>query len=437
MGERDQEDSISADTAAEPGFLHLGGAGSTPPLASPVLSAKMDCKSMDTKKPPFYKSLRAFLFVLKQENFFLILGITLTILFCGATALYLFEHQFNKTVANLGDALYWAVISMTTTGYGDITPSTAGGRVVAVIVVLSGLILLSIVTATVASVFVEKKIREGKGLETIKFKDHTVLCGWNRYAEEVIAALSRSLPGNKFHLVLVNELAEEEVESLKYKYQGFDFKFLRGDFAQEDVLARANISRARAAILLADTSGGHSLEKADERTILGTLAIKTMAPEVRTCAELLNPENKQHLNRANVDEIVIRGEHIGSLLASAASSSGLPRVYSSLLSPEEENKLWKTEIPARFVGHPVAELAAYFKEKHQALLIALLKEKRGLALENILTEDTSAIDQFIRRKFEEADYFSKKERIMIVLNPADDVILTEEDSAVVIARQRP
>ena len=85
------------------------------------------------------------------------------------------------------------------------------------------------------------------------------------------------------------------MESLKFKYRDHDFKFLRGDFTREDVLARANILQARSAILLADTSGQHSLEKADERTILGTLAIKSLAPEVKTCAELLNPENRQHL----------------------------------------------------------------------------------------------------------------------------------------------
>jgi voltage-gated potassium channel len=326
---------------------------------------------------------------------------------------------------------------MTTTGYGDITPSTWGGRIVAIIVVFSGLFLLSMVTAKVASVFVEKKIREGKGLETIKLKDHFVLCGWNSYAEEVIAALLRSMEGKKLHLVLVNELPEENLESWKYKYQAYDFKFIRGDFAREEVLARANISQARGAIIIADTSGPHSLEKADERTILGTLAVKTMAPDVKTCAELLNPENKEHLKRANVDEVIIRGEHIGSLLAGAATSPGLPRVFSSLLSPNEENNLWKAEIPARFVGKPVSDLSAYFKEKHKALLIALLKEKKGLALENILTDDYSAIDQFIRRKFEEADYFSKRERILISLNPADDLVLTNEDSAVVIAREKP
>jgi len=394
---------------------------------------------MAKKKPQSFHSLRTLLFVLRRENFFYILGITSVILLGGAAFLFLMEHKVNKSVGSIGDAIYWAVISMTTTGYGDITPSTVGGRVIAVIVVLSGLILLSIVTATVASVFVEKKIREGKGLETIKFKDHLVLCGWNNNAEEVIEGLRRSLDFKKLPLVLVNELSEEEVESLKYKYQEYEFKFLRGDFTHEDVLARANIARARSAILLADTSGHRSLEKADERTILGTLAIKSISPEVKTCAELINPENKQHLRRANVDEIIVRGEHSGSLLAGAATSPGLPRVISNLLSPLEENNFWKVEIPSRFIGQSVAELSAYFKKEHQALLIALLREQKGLALENILTDDFSAIDKFIKRKFEEADkdYFEKKDRIISTLNPADDVLLTEDDSAVVIARKRP
>jgi len=394
---------------------------------------------MKKKRPKSFPSLRAFFFILKRERFFFILGITLVILLGGAISLYLLEHEVNKGVDNLGDAIYWAIISMTTTGYGDITPSTEGGRVIAAVVVVSGLVLLSIVTATVSSVFVERKIREGKGLETVKFKDHIVLCGWNNNAEEIVEGLIRSLPTEKLHLILVNELSEEEVESLKYKFQEPGFRFLRGDFTREDVMARANITQARSAILLADTSGQHSLEKADERTILGTLAIKSMAPEVKTCAELLNPENKQHLRRANVDEIVVRGEHIGNLLAGAATSPGLPRVIFSLLSPEEENNLWKVEIPPRFLGKTAGELAAYFKKEHQALLIALINERKGLALENILTDDYSAIDQFIKRKFEEAekDIFGRKERVLITLNPADDLLVSENDSAVVIARKRP
>ena len=109
------------------------------------------------KLPRSFQSLRTFFFILRRERVFSILGITFLILLGGAILLYLLEHRVNKAVSNLGDALYWALISMTTTGYGDIIPSTSGGRIVAVIVVLSGLLLLSLITATVASGFVEKK----------------------------------------------------------------------------------------------------------------------------------------------------------------------------------------------------------------------------------------------------------------------------------------
>lgn len=391
------------------------------------------------KRPGGLQSLKDVLFILKRENFFYILGITFVVLLGGAVSFYFLERGTNKTVEGLGSAVYWAVISMTTTGYGDISPSTAGGRVIAVIVVISGLLLLSLVTATIASVFVEKKIREGKGLEPVKLEDHIVLCGWNSNAEDVIAGLLRSLPEKKIRLVLINELPEDKMEALKYKYRDHGFKFLRGDFAHEEVMERANITKARSAIILADTSGQLSLEKADEHTILGTLAVKSLAPDVKTCAELLNPENRQHLKRANVDEIVVRGEHLGNLLASATVSPGLPRVFSLLLSPEEENKMWKVEIPSSYIGKTAGELAAYFRDNHQALLLALLSERKGLALDKILTDDYSAIDQFIKRKFEEADrdFFGKKERVQVVLNPANDVVIGEEDTAVVLARKRP
>ena len=197
---------------------------------------------------------------------------------------------------------------------------------------------------------------------------------------------------------------------------------------------RANIKKAKYAIVLADTSGDHTLQKADERTALGTLAIKTIAPNVRTCAELLSIENKQHLKRANVDEIIVRDEHIGELLASATVHPGLSKVISSLLSYDEEHRLDKIEIPDRFVGKKYVELMQFLREKHNSVLIGILTERKGLQLEDILSDDVSAIDMFIKKKFEESDkdYFSDKEEIGVNINPEDDYIITKNDFAIII-----
>jgi hypothetical protein len=56
------------------------------------------------------------------------------------------------------------------------------------------------------------------------------------------------------------------------------------------------------------------------------MAIKSMAAKVRTCAELIHGENREHLARANVDEIIVRGESAGALLATGDTNQAAREV---------------------------------------------------------------------------------------------------------------
>jgi voltage-gated potassium channel len=66
-------------------------------------------------------------------------------------------HAHGSTILNYGDALWWAIATVTTVGYGDKYPVTAGGRGIAVVLMLVGIGLIGVLTATVASYFVEEK----------------------------------------------------------------------------------------------------------------------------------------------------------------------------------------------------------------------------------------------------------------------------------------
>ena len=213
------------------------------------------------------------------------IGLALLVLFLCSLGIYFFEHKDVKTsVKTIGDAFWWAVVTVTTVGYGDKVPNTLAGKLVRLILMLSGIVLVSMITATIASLFVHEKIKEERGLEAIKDKDHIVICGWNSNGEKVIKGFLLDDKARKYTITLVNELSVDEMDSLR---------FVRGNFIHEDVLNRANIKKAKFAVVLADTSGDHSLQKADERTVLGSLAIKTIAPNVRTCAELLSKYREQ------------------------------------------------------------------------------------------------------------------------------------------------
>lgn len=354
----------------------------------------------------------------------------------GGLAVRLLEQR-SGAQWSLADALWWVLVTVTTVGYGDIVPKTLGGRLVAGLTIFSGVVAVAVFTAKVASVLTAQKIKEGKGLEKIRSKGHLVLCGWNFNAERVLEGLAHSESQRNADIVMVNDLAEEVVSQVVYKYEDLSIRYVRGDFTQESVLDRANIAHARGAILLADTHG-ELREKADERTILATLAIKSIAPDVKVCAELLDRENEQHLLRADADDVVVSGEYSGFLLVAAATLPGLPQVVRELLTYGKGNVFCRAKIPPRFVGKPFGDLSGYFHQEHQAILIGLISEEQGIGIEDILTDDYSMIDLFIREKFEEAGKSvpsGERRHTQVRLNPGDEDLVKETDWAVVISRE--
>ena len=84
------------------------------------------------------------------------LALSLTILLLGGVGFWVLEPK----VESLSDGLWLAFTTAATVGYGDIVPSTHSSRAFAVVVVMLGLAVLSLVTASVAAVFVGNEERD-------------------------------------------------------------------------------------------------------------------------------------------------------------------------------------------------------------------------------------------------------------------------------------
>jgi voltage-gated potassium channel len=95
--------------------------------------------------------------VLKHHSLFRVLIAAAGTLFIGAWLVLLFEkNATGSNIHNYPDALWWAIVTVTTVGYGDRYPATEGGRAVATVLMLVGIGLIGVLTATVASVFVKE-----------------------------------------------------------------------------------------------------------------------------------------------------------------------------------------------------------------------------------------------------------------------------------------
>jgi voltage-gated potassium channel len=285
--------------------------------------------------------------------------------------MFLLEHPANMLYTTPWDSLWWSVVTMTTTGYGDIVPKSFLGRVLGVCAMFAGMGLLTVLTALIASVFVTESLKEARGLEAIRERGHIVLAGWNWGAERIVEDLAALHEAGSMRIVLVNQLPEESVNEILYKYRDLEIRFVRGDFTQETVLERANIGGASAAVILADSASGTSA-RADERTILDCLAMKHLNPDLRVTGELLEAQNALHLRRANADDVVVSGEFNSFLLAAAAVMPGVPEVVRALLTFDPRTRLRKMAIPATSLQRTFGELAASLRQERG--LLTLRKE---------------------------------------------------------------
>ncbi|MGL4337301.1 MAG: potassium channel family protein [Turicibacter sp.] len=99
----------------------------------------------------FSKKMGSFI---KTNNFNYVLAGTTIIVLLGAGGISITEN------INFGDALWWSIVTVATVGYGDIAPITAWGRLIASIVMLSGIGFLGVLTGTISTYFLNKKRKE-------------------------------------------------------------------------------------------------------------------------------------------------------------------------------------------------------------------------------------------------------------------------------------
>jgi voltage-gated potassium channel len=92
---------------------------------------------------------------------------TVLLVFVSALAILDVErHAPHATIVSFGDALWWALVTITTVGYGDLTPVTEEGRLIAAGVMISGIALLGVVTATIASWIIDQVGRRDEEAQT-------------------------------------------------------------------------------------------------------------------------------------------------------------------------------------------------------------------------------------------------------------------------------
>ena len=293
----------------------------------------------------------------------------LIVLMIGITTVIYPLFEPDVTMLN---ALWWSIVTLTTVGYGDISPTTIGGRIVGMFIMFFGIGMLGMFTATIASIFVERKQKRERGMESYNFEKHIILCQWNHRARNTLSLLRKDHRVGNTPIILIANLELKPVDDE-------NLFFIQGEFTEEN-FKRAGIEKASTVIILGDDRLDPNAR--DAGVVLTTLTVESLNRDVYTIVELVNSANIPHCERANVNEVIVSSEFSSKLLSRAALDHGISKVISELLTSSIGSDLFKIPVPDSLCGYSFIDLFTEMKRFHNSITLGVQKGNDGAVVSN-------------------------------------------------------
>jgi len=313
------------------------------------------------------KHLKKFWYFLLRENLVRLIMILVILIIISTIGMSIVEP--NTTMAN---AFWWSIVTLTTVGYGDITPTTIAGRLIGILIMFFGIGILGLFTATIASFFVERKLKEERGMSKFEFENHIVICEWNFRAKEILNELRSDSRMETTPVILIADIERKPLDD------NF-LHFIQGGVTEEN-LRRANFEKAKTVVILGDDRLDDYAR--DAKVILSTLTVESINADVYTIAELVDGNNVRHCQRAHADEIIVGSEFSSKLISRATRDHGISKVLSELLSSQYGNDLYKIAVKTEMIGEKFIDIFTGMKRDHNSTVLALQRGITGDVISN-------------------------------------------------------
>jgi voltage-gated potassium channel len=258
------------------------------------------------------------------------------------------------------DCFYYAVVSLSTTGYGDITPQTQSARLVNILFITPARVLFLIILVGTTLEVLTDQYRKGLRVTRWrrKLKDHVIICGFGTKGRAAVAALLET-GYDKSRIVIV-----ENREAGVRQATASGFVVIEGDATRSSVLNEADVKNAKSVIIATDR---------DEASVLITLTVRQLtAGQVRIVAAVREQENAALLKQSGAHHVIVSSSTAGRLLGLTTTAPPLIDVVEDLLTPGQGMALAMRSAERSEVGRNPRELTT--------LVVALIRRGKVLPL---------------------------------------------------------
>lgn len=248
-------------------------------------------------------------------------GMALTLVFFVALVVLVGRDGYADVTGNtisFLDALYYASVTVTTTGYGDITAVSNGARLATIVLITPARILfLILVVGTTVEVLTEqsRQLLAAKRWRK-RVQNHIVICGYGATGQSAAAdLLTRGVePGD----ILAVDTDADALASAEEK----GIVTLHGDASKAAVLRSTAIDRARAVVVAPNR---------DDTAVLITLTARELNPGIHIVAAGKEQENMHLLRQGGANEVIDATAAVGRMLGLGTESPGAVQVVDDLL----------------------------------------------------------------------------------------------------------
>jgi voltage-gated potassium channel len=249
--------------------------------------------------------------------------IALVVLAAVVTVVYLDRDGYRDGGAgddlSLLDAVYYATVSLSTTGYGDITPVSDEARLVNVLVITPLRILFLIVLVGTTLEALTYRSREAWRVDRWRNRmgDHVIVVGFGvKGRSSVNTLLANGVARSQIVVVDPRQTAIAEANEM-------GLVGVVGDATRSDVLRRARADRASKVVIAPER---------DDTAVLVTLTARSLSPSATIIVSVREQENADIVKHSGATSVITSSESVGRLLGLATVSPHISGVLEDLLS---------------------------------------------------------------------------------------------------------
>ncbi|GLB82443.1 MULTISPECIES: potassium channel family protein [Mycobacterium] len=266
--------------------------------------------------------------------------IALAALFLGAITVYLDRDGYRDSQGDrlsFLDCLYYSAVTLSTTGYGDITPISEFARAANVLIITPLRIAFLILLVGTTLEVVTETSRQALKIQRwrSKVRNHTIVIGYGTKGKTAVAAmLGDETPPGEIVVVDTDRAVLDRAASA-------GLVTVHGDATKSDVLRLAGAQHA-ASIVVATNR--------DDTAVLVTLTARELSPKAKIVASIREAENQHLLQQSGADSVVVSSETAGRLLGLATTTPSVVAMIEDLLTPDEGLAIAEREVEQSEVG---------------------------------------------------------------------------------------